>query len=330
ISFTVVRADGQPDTGGDPLGDPVPTGRPGQGEGEPDFSNPNQPGVPGIGLPNPSVPNLPSIGNPFGDSPITGDGFDGIDAPNPLLPGVPGFPGFDPDGESGDDTSGDGDGSDPTGEPGENLTCCEKIDAIHNYFQKSGSEQYDAAPCDDGPLYDAWEGTGLVGLYRAVESLTRAVGLIWERLRCMESGAVAIPEWWAVRPGADVPQLAISLRAVQGESRWSFTIPHYNKGQDFRPQLPQFTKGSYFSTLTLVDNTKLVINANSFEEGERVINALIPLIDPAYLPPGNGIHQGRRRGQGLTVAEVKPTKAAFYSTGQKTSKPDYFVDFTVI
>lgn len=327
-NVSISRADGQPDTGGDPQGEPEPVGRPRPGP-EPDFSAPAAPTIPGVGFPTPSLPNIP-LPNPFGEPIPDGEGFEGIDSPNPLIPDVPSFPGFDPTGQPGTDPSGGGGSGSGSGDPGEGLSCCEKIDQIHGYFQVSGLGAYDAAQCDAGAMPDAWTGTGLTGLYRAVEALTRAVGLIWERLRCLEGGAIAVPEWWAVRPGADVPQLAIAFRSVNSDSKWSLTIPHYNKGPDFKPQIPRYQKGSYFSTLTLTDNTKLVVNAKSHAEGERVINALVPLIDPAYLPASLDIQEGRRRGRALSTAEVVPELAVFYARGQASPIPDFYADIQVI
>ncbi|MEO1351320.1 MAG: hypothetical protein AAFW84_21340 [Cyanobacteria bacterium J06635_15] len=211
----------------------------------------------------------------------------------------------------------------------ENLDLTVEPDDIEVALGGSGSATIDLTPCGaEESLEDAWEGNGLSGVYRGLEALSRAVEDIWGQVKCGD--AVAIPEWWAVRPGADVPQLAITYKSAEGSSYWSLTIPHYNKTQDVIPQVPQYEKGSNFATLTLTDNTKLTVNAKTFEEGERVINALVPYIDPAYLNAPLNIHQGRRKGAALKEVKVVPTRGYFYATGQQDSRPDWMTDIQVV
>ncbi len=178
-----------------------------------------------------------------------------------------------------------------------------------------------------------WTGKGLAGLYGAVEVLAKGQSALWERVKCdpETGGALAVPEWWAVRPGANIPQLCVVLREIDQtgkvlRSQWSFSIPHYVGVEEEAPNLPPFTKGSYFGTLTLVDNTKLTINAASMEEAEDFIQACVPYIDPAFIG-GQDIHLGLRKGKSLKVTKVKPYRAQFYSTGQKDTVPDWEVDF---
>ncbi|NEP18242.1 MAG: hypothetical protein F6J97_15285 [Leptolyngbya sp. SIO4C1] len=330
------RDDGQPDNCGNPQGEAVPTA--------PDTPTitrpPNFPPIPRIdppGLPGlPQLPRLPQLDLPDPRNetePAPDSEFDPIRPVLPQLPQLPELPEPEPEGER-----------PPASDspPGEDGDCCdrtlydiatlkERLDQIWNYFQVSGTETLDLASCDSPqPQIDAWEGTGLAGLYRGLETLSRGIDDIWAQIRCNEGSAVAIPEWWAVRPGADVPQLAITFKSQQGSSYWSLTIPHYNKPQNVKPQIPAYEKGSYFATLTLKDNTKLVVNAKSFNEGERVILSLAGYIDPAFLTTPLNIHQGRRRGAALTEVRVIPTRGYFYSTGQQDSRPDWVTDIEVI
>jgi hypothetical protein len=319
-SVVCTRADGQPDTGGDYYGDPVtgPVNQPGVGPGNRDFGDPFAPTVPRIRRPN--LPGFPNLPNPFGG---THDGPVGTQPFVPIIPELPGLPDFPTNLPSGED------GTD--GRDGEQLTCCEKVEAIHGYFQVSGRESVNLATCGAEEADPReWEGAGLSGVYRALEVFSDTLEAIWSAVKCGEGGAIAIPEWWAVRPGADVPQLALTFRAEAKNSYWGMTIPHYNKGPDFKPQIPKYSKGSYFTTLTLTDNTKLVINAKTFAEGERVVNALIPLINPAFLSSPPNIHQGRRKGASLTEAVVIPTKAAFYPRGQQSNRPAWFAEIIVV
>ena len=179
----------------------------------------------------------------------------------------------------------------------------------------------------------SWNGKGIKGLYGAAEVLAQALSVIHDRVKCPPEvdGALAVPEWWAVRPGANIPQLAVVLREIDGDgkvlkSQWSFTIPHYIGEAEQVPTIPPFTKGPYFGTLTLADNTKVVINAASTEEAEGVINSIIPYIDPSFLGSQN-IHLGLRKGPTLKVATVKPYTAQFYSKGQQDTLPDWTIKF---
>lgn len=156
-----------------------------------------------------------------------------------------------------------------------------------------------------------------------------------ESLQCEPCNAIAaIPEWWAVRTGADRPQgvlvYANLVNGKRGTSRWSLTIPHYNPVFNYSGlQFPTYTKGSHFATLTLPDNSKLTVNADSQPSAEMVISQLIPFINPDRLPSSNvgfDIHTGRRKGQPLAVVEVVPVALHYFATGQRNMMPTWVID----
>jgi hypothetical protein len=159
-------------------------------------------------------------------------------------------------------------------------------------------------------------------LYDAIIALHRFEAERAERI-CDINPVAVIPEWWQVRPGANRPQLVVLVKSTEGNSYWSFSIPHYNRGDDFKPTIPRWTKGSHFACLTLNDNSKLWINASSQSEAEGVIRQLLTYIDPAQLPQPLQIHTGERKGQALRVATVKPVRGLFYSQGQRNMIPDW-------
>lgn len=148
-----------------------------------------------------------------------------------------------------------------------------------------------------------------------------------------ESNTLTIPEWWAVRPGADRPQFCIMYAekfstGKLGKSRWQLTIPHYNRPKGAKPQIPEYRKGNWMGTLTLNDNSKIRINAASATECRRVLNKLkilIPVdkrtingkaIKPTILERADG---------DLKECTVTPIRGDFYKTGQKQSLPDWSI-----
>ena len=150
-----------------------------------------------------------------------------------------------------------------------------------------------------------------------------------------EQSTLTIPEWWAVRPGADRPQFCIMYAekfstGKLGKSRWQLTIPHYNRPKGAKPQIPEYKKGNWMGTLTLTDNSKIRINAASASECRRVLNKLkilIPVdkrtingkaIKPTILERADG---------DLKECTVTPIRGDFYKTGQKQSIPDWVVKF---
>jgi len=137
----------------------------------------------------------------------------------------------------------------------------------------------------------------------------------------------AVPEWWAVRVGADRPQLVIlygeSLADNKtGRSRYPLTIPYYKFTGEGLPDFPTYQKGQWEGTLTLRDNSKVTINAVSYNEAARVLGEIKKFIDPEKL---DGITQkiGERGGVKLQTITVKPCTAKYFATGQKNTNPDY-------
>ncbi|MFB2879644.1 hypothetical protein, partial [Floridanema aerugineum] len=148
------------------------------------------------------------------------------------------------------------------------------------------------------------------------------------RMRNTEPPIAVIPEWWQVRIGSDRPQLSVVYAGKNGRgnftnSRWNLVIPHYNGNKN--PRLPTYTKGNIEGILTLSDNSKLIINAKSAEECERVLNAFKSFIDPAFL---RGAHMkiGERKGFRLRQQLVVPTIIRFFSQGQRNLSPDWVSD----
>ena len=90
--------------------------------------------------------------------------------------------------------------------------------------------------------------------------------------QCKKNLAIAtVPEWWAVRVGADRPQLVIMFRSTDANaSRYTLTIPHYmDDGKT--PKILKYQKGSVKCEIELKDNSKIRIYALNEVEGKRVL-----------------------------------------------------------
>ncbi|NEP01253.1 MAG: hypothetical protein F6K58_21860 [Symploca sp. SIO2E9] len=137
-----------------------------------------------------------------------------------------------------------------------------------------------------------------------------------------------IPEDWAVRVGANRPQLVIIYRAnttkKQRTGNYTLTLPHYNG--DKRPQLPTFKKGNWCGILRLKDNSQLKVNALSEAEAERVIKLLQRYLNRNFLP--GHLKIAKIRNSPYSEVEVKPLRADYYSKGRENAQPDwrYYAD----
>lgn len=131
----------------------------------------------------------------------------------------------------------------------------------------------------------------------------------------------SIPERWATKPLDEMPQLVIVFRKV-GKTRsgnYQLVVPHYNGLRN--PIISYHTKGNKTGTLTLKDNSTLVINAHTDREAERVINNLKKYVNPKYLTDNFKITQ--RKGPKISQDKYRPIRADYYPQGQKNSTPQW-------
>ncbi len=149
------------------------------------------------------------------------------------------------------------------------------------------------------------------------------------------NNTLTIPEYWAVRPGADRPQMVVLYAEVfssgkLGNGRWQLSIPHYNRPKGAKPQIPEYRKGNWMGTLTLTDNSKIRINAASASECRRVINKLKILVRVQYRTSnGKAIKPTILQREDGTLKEVKviPVRGDYYATGQRNQTPTWTVSF---
>lgn len=142
----------------------------------------------------------------------------------------------------------------------------------------------------------------------------------------------SVPEWWQVRAEAKRPQLIIQFanrgRAGRpGKSRFSLSIPHYKgTSRTTKSPIPPYRKGQHEGILTLFDNSKVIVNAFSDAEAERVLKAAEKHIKPRYLKNSH-IKIGIRKGVKLSTAEVIPVLGQYFPTGLQNLNPKWSSNF---
>jgi hypothetical protein len=160
-----------------------------------------------------------------------------------------------------------------------------------------------------------------------------AYKLLFEELRRQAERSCAgnelvIPDHWQYLTG-NYPQLVVTYRektksGKQLDSKWTLTIPHYSKPENFKPTLPSYTKGSVEGVLKFTaTNARIVVNAISEAEARRVLNACKNLCDPEIVRAGFEVRIAKRFGRPLTETTVVPTRAAFFSKGRRDLAPDW-------
>lgn len=142
--------------------------------------------------------------------------------------------------------------------------------------------------------------------------------------------AVAVvPEWWAMRTGSQRPQLVITfgelkLDGSKGKPKYSISIPHYSGPSKLtRSPIPNYKKGQKQGILTLSDNSKVIVNASTQEDAERVLLAAKKIINPRYLRDSH-IKIGDRKGKRLKQIRVSAVAAKYFKYGQENvATPDW-------
>ncbi|MEH1922171.1 MAG: hypothetical protein V7L07_14015, partial [Nostoc sp.] len=143
----------------------------------------------------------------------------------------------------------------------------------------------------------------------------------------------AVPEWWQIRIEAGRPQMIFMFAQKMengnfGSPKYPLTIPHPIVQHYSTSPLPDYKKGQYEALLTLKDNSKLIINAFSVEEAQKMLDACKALIQPEYLEGAIQRPIAPRKGPELLEIDVIAKRAEYFSTGLKNTKPDWIDSFT--
>lgn len=145
--------------------------------------------------------------------------------------------------------------------------------------------------------------------------------------QCGKEVTAAVPEWWQVRIESARPQLVMLFgKQLPGGriefAKYALTIPHYSGGRTNTPPIGSYQKGQIEGILTLNDNSKVVVNAVSESEANRVLFQAKQVIDKKYLE-GSFIKIGMRRGQLLAAVKIFPLYGKFFPTGLRDTKPEW-------
>ena len=154
-----------------------------------------------------------------------------------------------------------------------------------------------------------------------------------EAQKCSREYYTAVPEWWQIRIEGDRPQMVFLFGEKLGENnydtaRYPITIPHPIVQHYTTSPLPDYKKGQYEVLLTLKDNSKLIINAFSIDEAEKMLEACKAIIDPDYLDGSILRPIAPRKGPQLLEIVVGARRSEYFSTGLKNTKPDWIDTFT--
>lgn len=200
-----------------------------------------------------------------------------------------------------------------------NEECCEanaanleqlldELAELKEKFNASGFGSINMPDCDsDTPYFLAWNGSGLYGIYSALERLSEATEKVWDKVKCPPELNSAVPMAWESKV-KEHPQLIILWAPEASGSRWSMHIPHPKTiiSEDYNFNFPTYQKGAVRGTLILSDNSRLVVNGASEAECKKVISYCKNLIESQYLSDSREVFT-----KGIASNNVVTVKATY-------------------
>jgi hypothetical protein len=145
---------------------------------------------------------------------------------------------------------------------------------------------------------------------------------------CASEPVSAIPDWWQVRIGADRPQIVVAFRKADSTTYHQISIPHPESTVKWAENLMgDYRKGPWSGILTLKDNSKFIINCETKAEAQRMVNIAKSLIRPDMIFSPSVEQFTERKGHAVGVAQMRGRQAYYFSTGQKSAKPDWRAQF---
>lgn len=162
--------------------------------------------------------------------------------------------------------------------------------------------------------------TVLKGTEEAVQGIYQQLADI-EALQCKPIEAyAAVPEWWQIRPEGKRPQLVLQFCAKgddgkYGAPKYSLTIPHPKlTTKVLSAPLPEYEKGNFEIQLRLKDNSHVIVNCSSKEEGERVLSILKGLISRDMLKDSY-IKYSERNGRPVKTQKMAARFVTYFEKG---------------
>jgi len=121
----------------------------------------------------------------------------------------------------------------------------------------------------------------------------------------------APPMTWALKPGADRPQLTVTYRSANGRNYHSFHIPHYTGGNP--PRMTPFKTGAWHGYWVLNDGSKLSLYAVSRQEALRTLGRWGRFVNPKFRKGTRP--EAKETTRAIKRQELTPYKADFYPRG---------------
>ncbi|KGF72483.1 hypothetical protein DO97_07945 [Neosynechococcus sphagnicola sy1] len=141
----------------------------------------------------------------------------------------------------------------------------------------------------------------------------------------------AIPEQWDIKVGNNRPQLIIQFgEKLQGNKvdspKYSIVIPWANTTTAIKNSpIGQWDKGKIRCSYEMPDNSKIIVFAKTENEGKRVINQALTVVQGNKKRSDNLIICTRIDSTRFKEITVVPRILRFFSTGQGKAIPDWEV-----
>jgi hypothetical protein len=213
--------------------------------------------------------------------------------------------------------------------------CCEDILAR---LAGEGTGSIDLAACGaETADLQSWGGTGLGGIYQALQVHTQAIDQLWNKLKCVPDEfpepILAVSDQWGLSPGGDRPVIVIAYKEWKGskwgQSTYASSIPWPKTetisewfDQEINP-LPR-EHGPFFATLALIDGSRIKAYGFSSVSVQAMLSYYVGQVKQEMLPENwsqkTVFGESSRINQTLYLL---PRKLEYYSKGQSANvKPD--------
>jgi hypothetical protein len=198
----------------------------------------------------------------------------------------------------------------------------DKFDEILAILNQEYSDSLELENCDEENISASYSGANFQVILSAIKALNPLLDSVQKSI-CEIDPISAVPDWWAMRRGADRPQLSLIFRCHSlSRSYHSINLPHPRITEPpEQPILPSYFKGNFQYSLYLLDNSRLLINCMDAQEAMRVGGILISYIDPAFLPSEPIGEVIQRRNAPVEICEMSCSAILYFDQGRRDLKP---------
>ena len=135
---------------------------------------------------------------------------------------------------------------------------------------------------------------------------------------------IGYPDWWAVRAGADRPQLVTVFRKGTTRTYHSLVIPHFKQDPpEGTGVIGQYRAGNIMGREILSDNSTLIVYAVDEATAARVLDEMRAQVKSEFLPSSPQRTFQKRLGVAVEEAERIPRRVELWRTGRANANaPD--------